>query len=270
MSNLRKIQDKDWDITIEQFGNFSELIETNDSRKRNFGEARTSTNDRWSGCSYEKAVDLLLHGWDEQIKEINQKISKVSRQGTALKMKQFNDVHGFVPIVPNAIKGIPQSMINMNLQPKKAKVIYITTDLGVACYVSTNDVIEYVKKLASKIIQLEKNGFRVRLTFYKSFNNYSANKSYALKMLLKNEYQPLDLKRILFALGHPAMFRRICFDWYERLPGAQEFDGHGYSMHVVKKNTRDKFEKYKELICDKNEYLICYGDDLEEMFKNAK
>ncbi len=258
---------------IETYNNFNELLETNNSRKLNSDDEHITSSDSWYGASFSEAVKMLKYGWDEEVSTVQKTINKLNKQGESLKVTFKNDVIGFQPVVPNAILNLPNSMINIELKPKKAKVLHLICDLGVATRVSQQDVIKYTIKLASKIVQLEKNGFRVRLEFSKSFNKGSgACKGYILNMLLKSEYQPLDLKRIMFPLGHPAMFRRICFDWYKRLPNAQIFSGLGYSSSILKSEHQKDYEALQEVVTQnkKNVYYINYGTDLEKMFQEVK
>lgn len=252
---------------IETFNNTAELINITDSRSKNFGNSRYDHNDDWAGASFDDARKMLQFGWDTPVKLIKSNIQKLEKQGTMKKIQFKNDIIGFTPNVPNAILGVPQSMINTSITYKKAKVINVILDLGASAGVSSNKIIRYGTKVIEKLYSLEKAGFRVRIEFLRSFNGekYEPN-TYAIKYLLKNENQPFDLKRMTFPLIHTAMFRRICFDWYERLPDAECLSGYGVPINVCK----DK-ENIKNVLCsDKNTYLILYNDDLDDIFKNIK
>lgn len=252
---------------IETFNSSNEMIKVNNSRKQNFGEARTSDCDSWRGASWNEAINMLQYGWDKPVKQIKSNIKKLEKQGTMRKITFQNDVIGFAPNVPNAILGLPQSMINSHVSYKKAKVINVMIDPGASCGVSSDRIIEYGSKVIEKLYSLEKAGFRVRIEVLYSFNGkeWEPN-TCAMKYLLKSENQPFDLKRMAFPMAHTAMFRRIAFDWYERLPEAKELDGYGTPL----KNNDDR-DDIKQVLCsDKNTYLILHGDDLDEMFKNIK
>lgn len=253
-------------FVIETFNSSNELITTNNSRTQNFGEARDSTDDRWRGASWDEAINMLQFGWDKPVRAIKSNIQKLEKQGNMKKVSFRNDIVGFAPNVPNAILGLPQSMINQSITYKKAKVISVLVDLGASCSVSSNDIIDYGMKVIEKLYSLEKAGFRVRIEYLKTLNgrNYEPY-TYALRYLLKNENQPFDLKRMAFPLVHTAMFRRIAFDWYERLPDAKHLGGYGTPLY---KN--DDRKNIKQVLCDKNTYLVMYNDDLDQTFKNVR
>lgn len=255
---------------IETFNSAAELMEITDSRKQNFGEARDRGDDDWCGASWEEARHMLQFGWDKPVNQIKSNIQRLEKQGSMKKVQFKNDIIGFTPNVPNAILGVPQSMINTSVTYKKAKVINVMLDLGATCGVSSNEKIEYGSKVLEKLYSLEKAGFRIRIEFLNTFNGRSGRgfeqNTYAIKYLLKNENQPFDLKRMAFPIIHTAMFRRIAFDWYERLPDAIHLGGYGTSI----KNCGD-IRNIKNVLCsDTNTYMILFGDDLDEIFKNIK
>lgn len=251
---------------IEEFRNSAELIRVCNERKQNFGEARRRGDDDWCGASWNEAMNMLQFGWDKPVKQIKSNIQKLEKQGTMKKISFRNDVIGFAPNVPNAILGLPESMINSRVSYKKAKVINVLVELGATAGTSSKKIIDYGTKVIEKLYSLEKAGFRVRIEYLKTFNgkNYEPE-TYAIKYLLKSENQPFDLKRMAFPLIHTAMFRRICFDWYERLPDAKQLDGYGTPLI----HNEDK-KNIKNVLCDKNTYLILYGDDLDKTFKDVK
>ena len=255
---------------IEEFNNFSELINTNDSRKQNFGEARTDSNNYWYGASYEEAVEMLRFGWcdKEALSSITQKVSELSKMQETQKLSFKNDIVGYAPIVPLALKGVPQSMINTSRKPKKAKVIKIIVDIGLSSSVTVEEKLNWGAKLTSKIMSLEKQGFRVQIECIKTFtedNWYS--KVHVCRVPVKSENQPFDIKRMMFPIAHPAMNRRIMFDWYERLPDAQRLNGYGKSLQY---QSRSHADAVKKVIADtENCYYTSITDDINEVLKGV-
>lgn len=258
---------------IEEFDSYNELLKTNDSREWNFGNyggARERTDNDFCGATWEEAVEMLRYGWEdkEKIKAVSDTVSKLEKMQDIQKLSFRNDVVGYAPIVPLALKGVPQNMINTVKKPKKAKVINMIIETGVLGDVSVNEKLEWGAKVVAGIIALEKQGFRVKIECMKviSMDNWY-DKVHAMRVLIKDEKQPLDIKRIMFPIAHAAMQRRIMWDWYERLPGAQRFCGNGVSIYahseehqkVVKKNVADT----------ENSYVICYGEDINEILKGV-
>ena len=268
------INEKGYRGIIETFDSFNELIKTTKSRKSNFGSSRTTRNDSWRGCnSLEEAQSFMVNGIDdkEKIKEIKEKIEKFNKQQEGKSYKSYNEVYGYAPVVPNAILGLPKSMVNAKLQPKKQKVVNLMIDTGVPAYISAKEFEEEIVKVISKAVSLEKSGYRVRIDLVKSFNDVYDKKIYLLKYCLKKEYQPIDIKKMIFPLSNVAISRYIGFDWYESCPDAHEIDGYGKSLGIIFKENKNMYNFLKSKISgDKNTILFHYGLDVDEVFKCLK
>ena len=258
---------------LETFESFNEIIDVCNKRDvKPIVEdvTRNMTRDtRFMGASsYEEAVELLKYGTNENVELAKKTVKNLEKQGTAMKISFKNDIVGYAPIVPNAIIGIPQNMINNVRVPKKSKVITLVIDMAVCGNVSKESVKEYGMSVVQKVIQLEKSGYRVRLEYMKCFNNYDSS-HVACSTVIKNENQPLDLKRIMFPLANVAMQRYISWDWYDRVPNAKWESCRGRSLSVLNKRERDMI--VKELVADcNNKYVICYGDNLDEILGGKK
>lgn len=266
--NKYSLKGNDWEIkTVEEYSSFKELIDTSESRCVNSwcfdNEERRRTTEE--GVDFYKAKELLLNGWDEKIDDIRKEYTKFNKPNETQKPKQTVNLVGYAPCVPNAIIGNPYNMFNKKLDSKKTKVIEVIIDVSLSGIES--NTIDKMVKLLGKINSLEMQGYRVKLTFMKTFNHIGQEYSYACKILLKNEFQPLDLKRVAFPLCHSAMPRKIMFDWYERLPLAREIPGHGKALGSLGPSTQNKI---KGLLAKPNQYVITYYSNLDEVFKNLK
>lgn len=259
---------------IEQFDSFSELVEVCDKRTRNFSNGGSADEDgtyddpQWVGCkSLQEAKNLLKYGWHDakKVKYMKDKVNDLSKTHDAEKIGFKNDIVGFAPIVPNAIVGIPQSMVNIIHKPKKSKVVSIIADMGASAIVSSSEYLGWGAKLIAKIVQLEKSGFRVRLEYSDTFAR-EGQKVHSYRVLMKSENQPFDIKRYMFPLAHVAMFRAIGFDWYERLPNAVELSGYGRPLHCLESK-----EFIKKEICNSDScYHISFKSDIDEELKDVK
>ena len=134
----------------------------------------------------------------------------------------------FRSVVPLAIMGVPQSMINMHMKPIKTKVIDVCYSMTVACGVSTQTIIENGQRLLGAIMNLEHQGYRINL--YAVQDYYSGGTADMMVVKIKSSNTPLDLKRMSFALIHPAFFRVIGFDWYSKTPFGVYRLGYGHSL----------------------------------------
>ncbi len=251
---------------LEVFDSFNEVISVCNNRtvKDDVTQpTRTMTDSEFMGASsYEEAVEMLKYGVDEYVNEFKTTVKDLEKKSSSMKISFKNDIVGYAPIVPNAIIGIPQNMINNVKVPKKSKVITLVVDMAVSSNVNKKDVAKFGMKLVQKIVQLEKSGYRVRLEYMKCFNNSMSHS--AIATVIKNEHQPLDIKRVMFPLTNVAMQRYISWDWYDRVPDAKWSSDRGRSLSTFGGERRQ--EIIKELVSDSNnKYVICYGDDIDKI-----
>lgn len=233
-----------FDVRIEEYNSAFEVAEDCKTRKitsGGFRDVRDSDNyggeDSWNGCaSYDEALDLLKNGYIKQVEKIKQEIAKTVH-GQSKRIKFDNDIVGYAPIVPLAILGVPNSMINSTMKPIKAKVLDVYYDMTCSCATDSKDIIDVGIEFLKTIASMEMQGYRIKLTAIQSYTN----SSYAtiLKVNLKSANQPLDLKRVSFPTMHTAFFRVIGFDWYSKTPHGVYLNGYG---HNIKHEFDDKEE----------------------------
>lgn len=207
------------DIHIEIYSTTNEVV--NDCRSREVRYADYSLDEKeykldWHGVSsYEEALELLKLGYQPTVDKFKSGI-KTNRMGSGKRISFENNVHGFAPIVPLALKGVPNSMVNMTMKPIKCKVIDVYYDMGVNSFTSADEIIKAGQKLLGTIMELEKQGYRFNLYAMQSYNR--DEKTDILCVKIKNSDKPIDLKRISFPLTHPGFFRVIGFDWQGKSP----------------------------------------------------
>lgn len=260
---MNRLELKDGSI-IETFRDFSEFFDTCDSRKINFGDARTrfDDDDGWAGASYDQARDMMLHGYDKSVKAVNSRVSTLQKQAFEKPPRRIRDYAGFAPIVPNVVLGLPKTMWNNKTVARQFKVVTVCYDAGVSCCVSKEQLEEHGAKVVSYIMNLERLGYRVRIDAIVGFMGGSFG--YAVRVPIKNEHNPINLKRIAFPTTHVAYLRTLGFDWYERLPKAERLGGYGTPLYALSDEDRKDFLGN---ILSKGEYYINYELDPEDVFK---
>ena len=249
-------------VIIEEFKDFRDLERVTNSRPFIWGDNSREVTDEeyFRKCSsYGEAQSYLLNGYNENVDKMVKGVHALQKAGRSQKIKRYADVVGFTPIVPNAIMGLPTSMLNQKKVQVQSKIITIVCDIGVSGGVKADKVLEFGCKLINCIMNLEKNGYRVRLDVLQSFSTKA--EQYWLRVPLKNENQPVNIKRLSFPLTHVAFLRYICFDWVERLPKSKELSGYGYPVYV-EKQYRDNIEHYLR----DNEVYIDFKTDIDEVF----
>lgn len=185
----------------------------------------------WCGGvdSTEEAVRMLYGGWEDKVPEARLRIREVEKTLPKNSRAIKNAVVGFAPVVPLAIMGVPECMSSDARKPVKSRVISIYYDFGATFGVSAEDLTWAGMRALAEIVKLEKTGYRVRLFgVHWQSNEYHGN---AAVVKLKSEYAPIDLKRMLFPMVHPAYFRIIHLGWYNRCPTKKYIQTCGCSIY---------------------------------------
>lgn len=165
--------------------------------------------------SFGEANELMQKGYKEGKDKMQQVISKINNGQIQKRSRQNIDVVGFAPHVPNAIQGLPKSMISKQNIPAKTKVISIVYYFGESADESASKFIDAGAKLLSAIEAIEKKGMRVGL--YVCSHAYKAD-LHSVKVKVKDWRQPLNTLKLAYPLAHPSFFRRHFFAWLESCP----------------------------------------------------
>lgn len=230
-------------LKVKAFGNRNFNIETYDSAFQVVQDCRkrkiTSSSfhdmqepgqvDGWNGVkTYQDALDLMETGYQPTVDKLKKGI-KANLSGQAKRISFHNDVVGYAPVVPLAIMGVPQSMLNSYMKPVKAKVINVYYSMTARCGTSAEQFIEAGQKLLGAIMELEMQGYRMNIFAIQEYYNNSKGAD-MLCVRVKSANQPLDIKRVSFPLTHPAFFRVIGFDWYSKFPIGTYRGGYGHAL----------------------------------------
>lgn len=243
------------DFVIESYNSTADVVKDCKTRKitddsfENMQDGRLGGHSAgWCGVSsYEQALKYLEEGYQPTVEKLKEGI-KSNLHGNAKRVSFNNDIVGYAPIVPLAIQGVPNSMINSTIKPIKAKVIDIYYNMTASCSTESSDIINAGIKLLSVVVMLEQQGYRFNI--YAIQNYYRSKKCYMLKVKVKDAMQPVDLKRISFPLTHTGFFRVIGFDWYSKCPEAEYLAGYGKSIDYD--YTRDAMSKASKEIFGNN------------------
>lgn len=228
-------------LVFEQFDNLTAFA---NSLKRETngvfsGESLSSeTGDKsFTGTkNWDEAMDLFENGWTDKVEEIRKDIvafEKAKQNDVSYQKKRpATSVVGFAPHVPNAILGLPNSMIQTERTPMKAKVVRIVYNMCVNCGWDEKDIMKAGLTVLKIAYSMEMKGYRVRVDANPFLANCRNEDTCAL-VCIKDWRQPIDLKKVAFPLAHPSMFRRLGFRWLETVPELSErsyTSGYGRSL----------------------------------------
>lgn len=177
-------------------------------------------------AGYEGAVRMAKYGWNEGADKVQDAL-KVFAPATP-KPDTKTDFYGFRPHVPRYCAGAPDSMIRhtRDAESGSGRVVTLIVPVNAMCMTNAQHMANFGVGVVQYVNQMETQGMRVEVIACCAnlINGWRSTFSWTVK----RADQPLDLAVIAFAIGHPAMFRRIGFTLLERCK-APECCGYGQS-----------------------------------------
>ena len=257
----------------EHFNSISEMLNVicsrpNNDVMKNENSSREEDFSFYGTKTFEDAVELFQHGYIEVLEEIKKgTVAVVGNRATVQRNKIVNDVIGYAPHVPNAILGLPNSMIGMKKVPRKVKTISIVYKSTANCCEVTETFTKAGIALLSAINMLELSGIRVSLKL--CFECAKAGNEFAFATVkLKDYKEHLDIQKLCFPIAHVSMFRRFGFKWLETCEGMEDTSwrrGYGRSLHKKSELPKEMKVQIKE-----NEYFISLQEIKEWGFDPRK
>ena len=219
-------------IVHEHFKNLHELMTTLEKRPNNSimkdkhesiigGSGFTGTE------SYKEAEQLMAHGYTKILPEIKKGMVQANASTSPMQRRRVTTgVQGYAPHVPNAIQGLPNSMIRTESQMQKVKAVSIVYNMTRNAGTNEREFTKCGIVILSLVNKLELSGCRVNLKIA-CMTTKSRNELAICTVDVKSYAEHLDLQKLTFPVAHPSMFRRFGFKWLETVPTLTE---HGYSM----------------------------------------
>lgn len=195
-------------------------------------ESRNAANDSWAGASFDGAIDLMFKGWDsegERAIKLSQAIfTRLANQ--VFIDESVYDVTGVNLDIAAFINGEPEhwQRYEQSLSIAPGKLITIVVNGFYSSGVSNDAIIARGATLTALIQLLEYAGIRTKVVLHTPFENHA----YFI-IPVKQFEDELNIARLMFATGHPSMFRRISFSMYEQHPNAwRRYYGRPYELPV--------------------------------------
>lgn len=269
-------------LYYEQFNSYDEYVKILEQRNKdnahrvehkleNLNDVYHRESDWYGVKSYDEAKNLLVKGWDSQVEYLKKRLTKeIDLIDDKKVSRMFNDVAGFMPIVPNAIMNLPISMINIRTERKKSKIIKFLIGMNRSWTYDSKKIIDKMSKILARIAVLEKHGYRCRIEIFGSFHDGSENNKTIVchSVLIKSENQLFDLKRVAFPIAHTAMQRVFGFGWENSVP--LKFDEyHEYGLgRAIQYWEKERRNDLLNAINESNERLIhiSMDTDIDEVF----
>ena len=245
-------------IVHEHFKNLHELMSTLEKRPNNYimrnkHESKEGTSSFTGTSSYKEAEQMLAHGYTKILPEIKKGMVQANASTSPMQRRRVTTgVQGYAPHVPNAIQGLPNSMIRTDSQAQKVKAVSIVYGMAGLGNVPSSEFIKCGIVVLSIVNKLELSGCRVALQV--AFKHSEAGNDIAIATVnLKSYAEHLDLQKLSFPIAHTSMFRRFGFKWLETSPDIKDSEnakGYGATITSSSKDFRDAIASNGEILID--------------------
>lgn len=241
------------------------------STSRVFENMKSKSAKFYGTLNYDQAIELLSGGDKsnfEKLQDIKLDVDfKVNTND--YKKKVQNAVAGVLPNVPNAIIGVPKSMLAINCMDRKNKVLNIFVNRAVHSKIDSKDILKSGLEITNLIVALEKKGIRVNLYVAWYGKDKARNaKTFGGVCKIKSALAPLNKLSIVYPFVHPSFFRRNIFRWMESLPF--KFNASSdlyYAYGYIKRFDGDFMTQCKKIV-GKTETLFIDQIDIIDGTKN--
>lgn len=225
---------------------FAEAVESWDKSKAWHDSAWEKESDFYGTKTMEEAIKLARYGWQEGVKRIKAIRTAIHAANPMTKKPITYSIAGSTPNVPRAIAGNIMNMRTVDLaRSRKRPVITLLSDMSAHCGHDAEEFLNRAAVVAALIDRIENEGYCCEVIAYGTTKRSSYNGKDSLvsqvSVMLKNSNQPVDMARLAFGLGHPAMFRRLIFaQWGIDKANERLGSGLGHCFELPKDGLHDK------------------------------
>ena len=265
-------------LLFEHFSGVRNLVQTLGKRTQNnqamSGSCSSGKRDtNWTGTqNLEEAFNLLEKGWEGPIKDIDRGVVKSNKDLKVSAGGMKTGIVGFAPCVPNAILGLPNSMMTRDQVMRKNRVLTIGYANNSFCGTNAQDFVKGGIAICSIINRLELSGIRVAVKAF-LYSATQSKENVFCTVDIKNWREPLDLKRVTFPLCNASWERRIGFKYLETLPNLTDCGySFGYGTDIRKELSHNELHQYvvENKILDENSVYITLEDCMQNNFNIEK
>lgn len=157
-----------------------------------------------------QALDMVRKGWPEGAARVAALRDKIVAIAPVQRRYVRYDIAGAIPNVPRYLAGNPQHMRRIdNAVARQRPVITLLSDISALASVRSNSMENRAAVVAAIVDVIEAAGYATELVAFASASKPGTHVITAASV--KASHNTVDLAKIAFALGHPAMLRRLCF-----------------------------------------------------------
>ena len=218
--------------------------------------------------SYEEADGFLKNGWNAEIENIEHELKKFSNTITVKRSRQIKSVAGYAPCVPNAIRGVPKSMIATELvnRIEKRRFVHIIFNNTATGFTESDVLMKSGLTVLKLALVLDRMNVRTKIDISPKMS-IKGNSCYGCTVSIKDYRQPFNISKIAYPLAHVSFFRRHGFRYFETLEGFSNSEmarayGSSVVMHKDEQIVKDYF-KFAGFVKDDTVYIdfedVCHA-----------
>lgn len=234
------------------------------------GSADTHRSDWFQTKNYDEADDLLVNGWNAKIDEMKGTLEKFSRKVAVQQRITENNVVGFMPNVPRAIKGYPDSMFSHREVNKTEtrNTIHIIYSMSSCAGTSGNQLLQAGLAILKMAMILDKSNIRTKIDLV-PFESYCDNTYIGCTVGIKDYRQSFNFSKMAYPIANPSFFRRHGFRYLETMTGKLRAWSSGYGGSVTGRSDSSEWFK-KAGFADDGVIYITFDDCARENYDPMK
>lgn len=207
------------DITFQTFDGFINTVDCIQPSNVYASSTRDEDMD-WSGTdTYHDAINCAKIGWKDGLDRMERSIYDWKTNNTNISHQLVHNYNesGDEVDVGRFLDSDPCSMIEYHIETRSqyGKFVRVWVNIAASCSVSQETIFQRGAAILMFVDQLEQNGFRVELSAILSIGISKTSECFRLTVPVKEFEQQLDMERVAFCLGNPAMLRRLGFRMME-------------------------------------------------------
>ena len=227
--------------------------------------------------TFSDAVHLARYGWEEGLAKLDY-YEEMADKDYASKVADNiwdveNQVTGSYVDVASYLQGIPECMCDF-VSKRTNNFADVIVNPTISAFVKADTIIKRGREIIKLVDALEKRHIKTRVSLIQVVKGWEGN-YYILHITCKDYNDLLDQNRLVFALAHPSMTRRIMFAMQEQETDIREDFGcpdGGYGRPGNIKNLAPEIWKSKY----ENTYTFIFDDvnhteeDIDEVKKKVE
>lgn len=204
-----------WDEMVSRVEN-NELV-CPEGRKSRASTKNDRSSDWDLGVGWEGAVELMKSGWNESTKQYKVRDEPL---GDFKRPEYLHDYCGDEVDIGRFLSGEAECFLNPQLNENTGikPVVNIACDYGASCYVDASRMVRRGKAVLAVINALEQAGKSVGVwaLHYSTRGGHTPHAWSLIEVKASDQYVPVS--RLVYAMAHPSMLRRIGFRIMEQWP----------------------------------------------------